>query len=155
MRDVNDGVGRKRQREDGQRLSWIADERRRRNQKESNRDGDVRSRARANFVRDGEADVRTANQRKEQRGDLRESQLRDEPFRRRDWNKRRPDRLPREASGESKKRNERRAERFGQSRKYRTGERENGKSHRHEVQRIDPILRRIEGSDDGRGCSAL
>ena len=83
VRDVEDSVRGKRQRQHRQRMSWIAHERRRRQDQESDRERDVEADALQVVLRDRKADVGAGGQREEQRGELAESELRDQAIGRR------------------------------------------------------------------------
>ena len=67
-----------REREDGERLARIADQRRRGDHEESGRQRDIEADAGLRFMRDREADVCAGRQREQQRRQLREAQLGDE-----------------------------------------------------------------------------
>ena len=75
MRNVEYGVGRKCERQDSQRVSWIADHRRTGDDQESDRECDFKSHALHSIVRDCKADVNTGCHRQEQRRELSEPEL--------------------------------------------------------------------------------
>ena len=116
MGDVDDCVCGKRERQDGQRLTRIAYERRRSNQEEADCNREIRADSRLRLVAHGEADVGAADERQQECGDLRQAEFGDEPFGRRDWDECRLDRLPREAGGKGDECDESGTKRFRQQR---------------------------------------
>ena len=90
VRDADDGVRGEGEGEQRQSLARIARERIRGEHEETHRERDLQADAGARLVQRRQADVCTRRERDEQRPDLRQPQLRHQPFGRRDGNCRSP-----------------------------------------------------------------
>ena len=118
MGDVENGMGGKRQREDGERVPRIAHQRRRRDDEKADGEGDVEADALLRFVADRKSDVDAGGHRQQQGGELAEAKLRHETVRRRGRDERCADGVPRESDRQPAPRHGDRAQAFSHDRKY-------------------------------------
>ena len=101
MRHVEHGMRSEREGEDGERLPRLLDHAQPPGEQEADSQRDVEADARLVLPDDGETDVGACRQGQEQRGQLRQPQLVDEPLRRRRRQRHRPGREPGEAGGQA------------------------------------------------------